>query len=33
MMVDANKVISETIDVFTKSGALERFKTFTDVIN
>jgi len=33
MIVDADKVISETIDVFTKSGALERFKTFTDVID
>ena len=33
MIVDADKVISETMDVFTKSGALERFKTFTDVID
>jgi len=33
MKVDANKVISETIEVFTKSGALERCKSFTDVID
>ena len=33
MIVDVDKVISETMDVFTKSGALERFKTFTDVID
>jgi hypothetical protein len=33
MTIDAEKIISETLDVFAKSGALERFKTFTDVID
>lgn len=33
MIVDADKIISETIDVFKKSGAIERFKEFTDIID
>ena len=33
MIVDANRVISETLEIFTKSGALERCKTFADVID
>jgi len=33
MKIDAEKVIAETMDIFTKSGALERFKSFSDIID